>query len=124
MRWLAWVVLSTGLLHAASVNPDRYAHLARGVNLTRWFQYGSYIPIDESARDMLKAAGFTGVRIAVAPQYLLPNWAKPGEIDRNLIRFDRGIDMFLASGMSVTLDFQADVDYLNYYFARRALHRN
>ncbi|HYA17884.1 MAG TPA: cellulase family glycosylhydrolase [Bryobacteraceae bacterium] len=117
MRWVASLLLLSGLVQAAPVNPERYAHLARGVNLTRWFQYGSYIPIDEAARDMLKAAGFTGVRIAVAPQYLLPNWAKPAGIDGNLAKLDRGIDMFLDAGMSVTLDFQADVDYLNYYLA-------
>ncbi len=101
----------------AQVSPARYAHLARGVNLTRWFQYGSYIPIAAADRDLLQKEGFTSVRIAVAPQYLLPKWASPEKISRNLRDLDTGIDLFLQAGMAVMLDFQADADYLDYYLA-------
>jgi endoglucanase len=95
----------------------RYAHLARGVNLTRWFQYGSPLAIGPADRDLLKNAGLTSVRIAVAPQYLLPKWSSPEVIAKNLADLDSGIDLFLTAGMAVMLDFQADVDYLDYYLA-------
>jgi aryl-phospho-beta-D-glucosidase BglC (GH1 family) len=117
MRIIAAVLLLSCCLPAAPVPEERYARLARGVNLTRWFQYGSHQVIDESSRDLLKNAGFTAVRIAVAPQYLLPSWASPAEIAQNLDRLDRGIDLFLDVGIAVTLDFQADTEYLDYFFA-------
>ncbi|HWE48658.1 MAG TPA: cellulase family glycosylhydrolase [Bryobacteraceae bacterium] len=101
----------------AQVSDARYAHLARGVNLTRWFQYGGYIPVTATDRDLLKNAGFTSVRIAVAPQYLLPKWATPETAAKNLKNLDAGIDLFLNAGMAVMLDFQADVEYLDYYFS-------
>jgi len=100
---------------SAQVSPVRYARLARGVNLTRWFQYGSYIPITAPDRDLLKNEGFTSVRIAVAPQYLLPKWASAETIAKNLADLDRGIDLFLNAGVAVMLDFQADAPYLDYY---------
>lgn len=94
-----------------SVSDTRYAHLARGVNLTRWFQYGGRVSIKASDRDLLQNAGFTSVRIAVAPQYLLPRWASPATIAKNLGNLDTGIDLFLNAGMAVMLDFQADAAY-------------
>lgn len=101
----------------SAVSDSRYAHLARGVNLTRWFQYGSRQPITEADRDLLKNAGFTSVRIALAPQYLLPHWANQQRRERNIARLDAGIDLFLNAGMAVMLDFQADVSYLDYYLS-------
>jgi hypothetical protein len=109
-------LLAAGLL-PAQVSDERYAHLARGVNLTRWFQYGGRMPIGEADRDLLKNAGFTSVRIALAPQYLLPHFSKPERIERNLARLDAGIDLFLNAGMAVMLDLQADTRYLDYYLS-------
>jgi len=118
MRLIPLFLLAAGLLPGQSAVSDaRYAHLARGVNLTRWFQYGSRQPVGEADRDLLKNAGFTSVRIALAPQYVLPRFAKPERIARNLARLDAGIDLFLNAGMSVMLDFQADTRYLDYYLA-------
>jgi hypothetical protein len=102
---------------ATSVPESRYAALARGINLTRWFQYGGRVPITAADRDMLKNAGFTSVRIAVAPQYLLPKWASDRRRTRTLTNLDAGIDLFLDAGMAVMLDFHADSDYLNYYLS-------
>jgi aryl-phospho-beta-D-glucosidase BglC (GH1 family) len=118
MRLIPLLLLTAALLAGQSAVSDaRYAHLARGVNLTRWFQYGSRQPIGEADRDLLKNAGFTCVRIALAPQYLLPRFAKPERIERNLTRLDAGIDLFLNAGMAVMLDFQADTRYLDYYLS-------
>ncbi len=104
-------------MSASTVPASRYRHLARGVNLTRWFQYGSHQVIGEADRDLLKTAGFTAVRIAVAPQYLLSKWAPAAEVTANLEKLDRGIELFIGSGMAVTLDFQADAEYLDDYLA-------
>ncbi|MGA2714481.1 MAG: cellulase family glycosylhydrolase [Bryobacteraceae bacterium] len=123
MRFRACVIWA-GLLAAANlfgqspVSNARYAHLARGVNLTRWFQYGSRIPITIADRDLLRNAGFTSVRIPVAPQYLIYDWGSPQRIERNLAALDQGIDMFLDAGMAVMLDFHADTQYLDYYLTR------
>ncbi len=100
------------------VSDARYAHLARGVNLTRWFQYGSRIPITAADRDLLLRAGFTCVRIPVAPQYLMYDWSSPRRIERNLAALDQGIDMFLDAGMAVMLDFHADSAYLDSYLTK------
>jgi endoglucanase len=118
MRFAAAALLSCALLFGQSAVSDaRYAHLARGVNLTRWFQYGSRIPITAADRDLLQHAGFTSVRIPVAPQYLLSHWASPERIARNLAKLDNAIDLFLGAGMAVTLDFHADAAYLDHYLA-------
>jgi hypothetical protein len=109
------VLTPLALPAATALSDSRYAHLARGVNLTRWFQYGGRVPITAADRDMLKSAGFTSVRIAVAPQYLLPKWASERRRTRTLTNLDAGIDLFLDAGMAVMLDFHADSDYLNYY---------
>lgn len=114
---IVYCLMLASMLLQAQVSDSRYGKLARGMNLTRWFQYGSTLKITATDRDLLRNSGFTGVRIAVAPQYLLPKWATEAEIARNLRELDAGIDLFLGSEMSVTLDFQADAEYLNYYFA-------
>ncbi len=102
------------LLARTTVSDARYAHLARGVNLTRWFQYGSSIPITAADRDLLQRAGFTSVRIAIAPQYLLPKWSSARRLERNLNNLDAAIDLFVNAGMAVMLDFHADTPYLDY----------
>lgn len=111
-------VLPGQFASAQSVSDARYAHLARGVNLTRWFQYGSRIPITTADRDLLLNAGFTSVRIPVAPQYLLYYWSSPDRVERNLTNLDQGIDMFLQAGIAVTLDLHADAEYLDHYLTR------
>ena len=112
-------LLATAMLRGqSSVSDARYAHLARGINLTRWFQYGSRIPITTLDRDLLLRAGFTCVRIPVAPQYLLYEWSSPERVERNLAALDKGIDMFLDAGMAVTLDFHADSEYLDSYLTK------
>ena len=115
-RILCLLLIGAGLL-TAQVSDARYSKLARGINLTRWFQYGSPVKIAAADRDLLRKSGFNAVRIAVAPQYLLRKWASDAEIVRNLVDLDAGIDLFLDAGMSVTLDFQADSEYLDYYLA-------
>jgi endoglucanase len=118
-RWFVAILLANAtLLAQSSVTETRYAHLARGVNLTRWFQYGSRIPITAADRDLLLGAGFTNVRIAVAPQYLFEYWSSPDRIARNLAELDKGIDLFLDAGISVTLDLHADAEYLDHYLSR------
>jgi endoglucanase len=115
--WLGVVVVCSlhGQVVGTSVSDARYAHLARGVNISSWFQY---TPLQITAADvnLLKDGGFTSVRVPVAPQFILPNWATPATIASNLSRLDAGIDMFLNAGIAVTLDFHADLPYLDYFF--------
>ena len=113
------LLLGTAML-TGQVSDARYSKLARGMNLTRWFQYGSPLRITAVDRDLLHNSGFTSVRIAVAPQYLLAKWASEQDITRNLANMDAGIDLFLNSGIAVTLDFHADAEYLDYYVASGA----
>ena len=89
--------------------PDaRYARLARGINLAGWFQYGGYSPVTAKDRDLLKSAGFTSVRLPVAPENLLPSLATPSQIQTTLNNLDSAINLFVPSGMAVMLSFQAD----------------
>ncbi len=117
MGKLALVALLGSAILCGQVTDARYSKLARGINLTRWFQYGGQQKITASDRDLLRKSGFSGVRIAVAPQYLLSKWGSEQEIGRNLADLDTGLDLFLGAGMSVTLDFQADTEYLDYYLS-------
>jgi len=117
-RFLRLLLLSlpafARLRAGSAVTEERYAHLARGVNLTRWFQYGSRVPATAADRDLLQRAGFTSVRIAVAPQYLLPKWSSGPRIAKHLADLDAAVDLFVKSGMAVMLDFHADTPYVDY----------
>ena len=94
----------------SSVPDARYARLARGVNLSGWFQFGGYNPVTAKDRDLLKSAGFTSVRLPVAPENLLPSLATPPQIQTTLKNLDSAIDLFVSSGMAVMLCFQADAN--------------
>ncbi len=119
MREIFSILVLTAVAAAqpAGVTEARYAHLARGVNLNNWFQYGSPLVVTSADVDLLKNAGFTSIRLPVAPQYLLPHWATPSKIEANLAKLDAAIDLFLHAGLAVMLDFQADPDYVAYYWA-------
>ncbi len=66
---------------------------------------------------MLKSAGFTCMRLPIAPQDLLLNFlGTNAKLQGNLARLDSTIDMFLNAGMAVMLDFHADPEYVTYYF--------
>jgi aryl-phospho-beta-D-glucosidase BglC (GH1 family) len=118
---MAWLVLLlpavVGSAQPTGVTAARYAPLARGVNMDNWFEYGSPFIVTGSDRDLLKHAGFTCIRLPVAPEYLLRNWASAFTIATNLTNLDHAIDLFVNAGMAVMLDFHADPEYLNYYFA-------
>jgi endoglucanase len=123
MRWTSAGLLAVFAVCAlnaqvigTSVSEARYARLARGVNINSWFQY-TPIQVTQADVDLLKAAGFTSIRLPVAPQYILPHWASQGTIAANLTRLDGAIDMFLNTGIAVTLDFHADGPYLDYFLS-------
>jgi len=71
--------LLTALIPAQAIPPpDRLAALQRGVNLTNWFRFparqdaasiGAYM--SDAAMADLRQAGFTFVRLAVQPEFLL-----------------------------------------------------
>ena len=75
-----WLVVVPGGLAIAQATPppDRIASLARGVSITGWFRFpssadpavlGSYA--SDPAIRALRAVGFTAVRLAVQPEFVL-----------------------------------------------------
>jgi hypothetical protein len=101
----------------AGVSDARYAHLARGVNMSGWFDNGYVLSVGPSDVNLLKNAGFTCIRLPVAPEDLLAHWASASTIATNLANLDTAIDMFLNAGMAVMLDFAAGAEYDSYYLA-------
>jgi aryl-phospho-beta-D-glucosidase BglC (GH1 family) len=119
LRWiLSTLALAASLLaQSTGVTDARYAHLARGVNMNNWFQPGTAVPVGASDVTLLKNSGFTCIRLPVAPEYLLANWASASTIAKNLTNLDAAIDLFVNAGMAVMLDFHADAAYVSYYWA-------
>jgi aryl-phospho-beta-D-glucosidase BglC (GH1 family) len=111
---LAPVILAQS---ATNVSDARYAHLARGVNMDDWFEYGSPLTVGPSDVTLLKNSGFTCIRLPVAPEYILTSFLPASAVAANLTKLDAAIDLFLNAGMAVMLDFHADAQYVTYYWA-------
>ena len=115
---LLTIALATLLVaQSTGVTDARYAHLARGVNMDNWFEYPGTLSVSAADVNLLKSAGFTCIRLPVAPEYLLGNWSSASTIAANLSNLDAAIDLFLNAGMAVMLDFHADPGYVSYYWA-------
>src|ERR1035441_150652 len=116
--FLLTIALATPLLAQSSgVTDARYAHLARGVGMYSWFQYSGGLSVSAADVNLLKSSGFTCIRLPVAPEYLLTHWVSATTITTNLANLDAAIDLFLNAGMAVMLSFQADPEYVSYYWA-------
>lgn len=87
--------------------PDgRYARMARGVNLSYWFQWDRSQPVGPTDIAFLNASGFTHVRLAVEPLWLLPSQASSSTIQQTLVDLDAALDMLLGSNVGVMLCMQ------------------
>jgi len=101
------------------VSASRLARLGRGVNINNWFSQpyharvrGKKGTFDHAhfrgyvtGRDasMLRAAGFTYVRLPVDPQVLMD--VQTGQIKpRHLPELDRAVEMLVDAGLAVTVD--------------------
>ena len=84
--------------------PDRVARLARGINVTNWFRYpGNAKPaalrayLSDTAIDELRKAGFTAVRIAVQPEFLLHDATRYDLLIESVARVEwRGLAVVIA----------------------------
>ena len=96
------------------MSPERYAHLAKGINLAFWF----WLPQTEEGDDIqsrfsdtdfsfLAKAGFTFVRLPIDLSYLLDE-ADPDLInDTHLVEVDTALDRLLAAGLAVVVDIHS-----------------
>ncbi|MEZ4670992.1 MAG: cellulase family glycosylhydrolase [Anaerolineae bacterium] len=120
---LIWgVVLGVTHAHDASgVSDERFARLAKGVNITRWFwlnddqsekHYRNYVS-DQQLQD-IRVVGFTHVRLAVDPLYLL-NEAEPDQINGQRLDFlDAAVARIVAHDLAVIVDIHAwEEDFKN-----------
>lgn len=92
---LPLLLAATAVAHAQPP-ADRLAVLRRGVNLTNWFRYPARQDaasirayIGESAIEDLRQAGFTFVRLAVQPEFLLGAAERTGLLAEAIARLQR-----------------------------------
>jgi len=109
----AGVVPAPAGAQEAGVSDSRFAHLARGTNLTGWFWYGpdnlgamdSYFTADDFAT--IRGLGFTFVRVPIDLEVLLdrsqPDLLNP---DR-LAVLDHALDGILAADLAVIVDLHS-----------------
>jgi aryl-phospho-beta-D-glucosidase BglC (GH1 family) len=114
-----------------SVTQSRYNNLLSGINLSNRFQCGSQsapVPTSEDL-SLLLGAGFTSVRLPVAPEYLLSDipgssCTSAANIDEHLGNLDAAINLFLKGSIAVMLDFHPDPTYVSYYQSNHAAAQN
>jgi aryl-phospho-beta-D-glucosidase BglC (GH1 family) len=122
---LATLVLagaSSGTVPAADapggVPPARLEKLTQGINLSHWFsQSHSYskqhLETYNTARDaaLIKAMGFRHVRFTFNEATVVDK-EKPAVLNpEKMKRFETAIDMLLAAGLAVIVDFHPEEDY-------------
>jgi endoglucanase len=92
------------------VSDERFARLAKGVNLSFWLWLapsGNFDPNAITERDMqlLQAAGMTHIRLPFEPEKLVDNIADPSQMSESyLAELDRAISMALKYDLAVIVD--------------------
>jgi len=101
--WIAGFVAALCLGAA----PPASAAFKRGVNLSHWLQYDGRQPVRPEDMQLIAAAGFDHVRLPFDP--VLLGWdplaAQPDSPLPGVARLEAGVDMALATGLSVIVDF-------------------
>jgi endoglucanase len=104
---------------ASGVPPARLEKLTQGINLSHWFGQGprgyprQHLESYNTAADMalIKSLGFRHVRWTFNEATVVLN-DKPGELDPEKLKvFDAALDMMLAAGLAVIVDFHPEDDY-------------
>jgi len=104
---------------ASGVPPSRLAALTQGINLSHWFGQGprgyprQHLETYDTAEDMalIKSLGFRHVRWTFNEATVVVS-GKPGELDPEKLKvFDAALDMMLAAGLAVIVDFHPEDDY-------------
>src|SRR5690554_2604242 len=106
--------IAPGMARAERLTDQRFARLARGINLSHWFaqvydpkgytpaHFESFITADDL--DLIRDLGFSHVRLSVEPRPLM-NWDAPGDLDAAYLgHLDKAIDAILARGLAVIVD--------------------
>jgi endoglucanase len=95
------------------VSPERYAHLAKGINLAFWFWLPQTGEDDIQTRfsdtdfSFLAKAGFTFVRLPIDLSYLLDEEDPDLIDDAHLAEVDTALDRLLAAGLAVVIDIHS-----------------
>lgn len=89
---------------ASGVPAKRLRAMARGFNLTGWFDRSPATPPDEEALRRLRARGFTHVRLPLKTEFLSLAISGPAEVDARYVALSRAVDGLLGMGFAVTLD--------------------
>ncbi len=107
----ARVRVSDPPLDAGPVAEQRYARLARGINLTYWFSMGVWRPdyIDGSDLTRLRDLGFTFVRLPVLPGVIFDE-ANPGQLGTRIGELDHAVQLILDAGLAVVVDLHPEDD--------------
>jgi aryl-phospho-beta-D-glucosidase BglC (GH1 family) len=99
------------------VSDERFARLAKGVNLSYWLWLapsGDFDPDAYTERDMqlLQAAGMTHVRLPFEPEKLTVDVNNPGQMREDyLAEMDRAISMALKYDLAVIVDPHPQNDF-------------
>jgi endoglucanase len=121
------IILLTALGAWAQVPPTRYQQMTRGVNLSTWFDVtlstgnvsmGATTPITAADVQLLVSSGFRYVRLCVAPENIIARYSSAAAVQQYLSRIDDGINMLIAAGLAVDLDFHADQAYRDALYAQ------
>ncbi len=122
MACLAGFLVLTPLgVHAQGLTEQRFARLARGINISHWFAQvydkKGYTPehfwsyVNDADFDLIQSLGFTHVRLSVEPKPLL-DWDNPGELNADyLVDLDKAIDALLARNLAVIVDIHPHPDF-------------
>src|SRR5690606_14623450 len=128
MRLSITIFLSLGCLammastgRGQALTDQRFARLARGINLSHWFaqvyDQKGYTPahfesyITAADMDLIRDLGFTHVRLSVEPKPMM-NWDAPGDLDgAYLAHIDKAIDALLERNLAVIIDIHAHPDF-------------
>ena len=103
----------------SGVPPARLEKLTQGINLSHWFGQGprgyprQHLESYDTAEDMalIKSLGFRHVRWTFNEATVVVS-GKPGELDPEKLKvFDAALDMMLAAGLAVIVDFHPEDDY-------------
>lgn len=95
----------------SGVSDERFARLAKGVNITRWFwlnddqsagHYRDYV--SDAQLEAIRAAGFTHVRLVIEPLYLFDLNA-PDDPDRVMLdAIEAAVERILSHDLAVIVD--------------------
>jgi endoglucanase len=89
---------------SSRVGAPRLGFLARGFNLTGWFDGPTMRRPDLAVLARLRARGFTHIRLPVMAEHVMEAFGSRDEVARQLEEIDRAVDDLTGLGFAVSLD--------------------